>query len=46
VCVNPDRANDMNDKSTMNKILEAGRKGWLRFLEQISLWDEWICRGG
>jgi glycosyltransferase involved in cell wall biosynthesis len=22
VCVNPDRANDMNDKSTMNKILE------------------------
>ena len=22
VCVNPDRANDMNDKSTMNKIIE------------------------
>ena len=22
VCVNPDRANEMNDKSTMNKILE------------------------
>jgi glycosyltransferase involved in cell wall biosynthesis len=22
ICVNPDRANDMNDKSTMNKILE------------------------
>lgn len=22
VCVNPDRANDMNDKSTMNKIME------------------------
>jgi glycosyltransferase involved in cell wall biosynthesis len=22
VCVNPDRVNDMNDKSTMNKILE------------------------
>jgi len=23
-----------------------GRKGWLRFLRQISLWDKWICRGG
>ena len=22
VCVNPDRVNDMNDKSTMNKIME------------------------
>src|SRR5688572_22306922 len=22
ICVNPDRANDMNDKSTMNKIME------------------------
>jgi glycosyltransferase involved in cell wall biosynthesis len=22
VCVNPDRANDMNDRSTMNKIME------------------------
>jgi glycosyltransferase involved in cell wall biosynthesis len=22
ICVNPDRANDMNDRSTMNKIME------------------------
>jgi len=44
VCVNPDRANEMNDKSTMNKILEYMALG--KPIVQFDLTEGRLSAGG